>query len=69
MNLVRVINEVIDLDEVASWKLAPKELSLYFRNGTAIAIELRDQKETEDLVQLLDSILDKKTEANATPAT
>jgi len=60
LNLIRILNEVIDLDEISSWRTETGQLLLSFRNGTAITVELRDRREEQDILRLLQTIHDKK---------
>jgi len=61
LNLIRVINEVIDLDEISSWRTEPSQLLLSFRNGATVTVELRDRREEREIMQLFQPIQDKKT--------
>ena len=61
LNLIRVINEVIDLDEISSWRTEPSQLLLSFRNGATVTVELRDPREQREIMQLFQPIQDKKT--------
>ena len=47
---------MFDLDELSSWRIDANQLLLSFRNGTAITVELKDQREAEEILKIFQAV-------------
>jgi hypothetical protein len=53
LNLIRIFEEVIDLDEIAGTQIEAHNLRLDFRKGASITLRCRDDRELKQVLSRL----------------